>query len=579
MQELKKNIRPGLMRHFLSKAQRLAGEGASVAFFLDGVLHAVASSEDVVFSPDDPGVFSSELEVNGRKGILALRGGAGRELDPERAQGLLDFMGFTLQGFMDMEAARRSIADEALSKYRELALLHRSVSRFNSSLRLRDVVRSLLNECRRENYPGDKGAVFLTVPDAEGFRLVDHFGFTDVGALPELGDSSLFLEAVAGKGEILNNVDEDERWNVQLSGVRSVLLLPIVSPNRCEGVLFLASGSEEAFTAGDRKNLMTMATVGGISVSNAFNFEGAQTRMDAMLQALTEAIDSRDPFTAGHSQRVAQLSVAFALIVNADNAVYPGLFFSEAQVREIYYSGILHDIGKIGIKEEVLTKDSRLPQKVLDIVRARMQLFGQFADFEWESAYERLREINVAMSPSDEQLEYVRLLGSLELGSNGSKISLLCEDETACLLLPYGNLTPEERREIQRHPAESERILQHIPLHHGLSNMLTIIRQHHERMDGSGYPDGLRGEDILMQSRMLAIVDVYDAITQERHYKPATPREQALDIIRMESDEGKLDPRFVDLFVDNVDRIERIADTISLQEQPAMPNLERMSMM
>ncbi|KAB1442890.1 HD-GYP domain-containing protein [Pseudodesulfovibrio senegalensis] len=580
MHELKKNIRPGLMRHFLRKAQRLAGEGVAVAFFLDGKLQAVASSDDSFFSPDDPGVFRSALEVGGRKGILALRGSAGHELDSDKATVLLDFLGFTLQGFMDMEAARRSIADEALSKYRELALLHRSVSRFNSSLRLRDVVRSLLNECQRENYPGDKGAVFLTVPDSAGFRLADHFGFTDGAALAELGDCPLFREAAAvGKGEILNNVDLDVRWVERLPGVSSVLLLPIVSPNRCEGILFLASEAEGAFTAGDRKNLMTMATVGGISVSNAFNFEGSQTRMDAMLQALTEAIDSRDPFTAGHSRRVAQLSVAFALIVNEDKAVYPGLYFSEAQVREIYYSGILHDIGKIGIKEEVLTKDSRLPQKVLDIVRVRMQLLGQLEDFEWKPAYERLREINVAMSPSDEQLEYVRLLGSMKLGANGSEMSLLCEDETACLLLPYGNLTPEERMEIQRHPAESERILQHIPLHQGLSNMLTIIRQHHERMDGSGYPDGLRGDDILMQSRMLAIVDVYDAITQERHYKPATPREQALDIIRMESGDGKLDSRFVQLFVDNVERIERIADTISLQEHPAMPNLQRMSMM
>ncbi len=581
MQQLKKTIRPGIVRDFLHKAQALAGEGSAVAFFLDGQLHAVAPEDSKnSFDLHDADVFSLEIEVGGRPGHLALRGRDGQKTDPESARQLLGLMEFTMQAFIDMETARRSIADEALSKYRELSLLHRSVSQFNSSLRLHDVVRSLLNECRRSNYSGDKGAVFLTVAGSDKFRLADHFGFRDLATLSSLGSYPLLANVGAGgKGEILNNVVMDDRWNVSLPGVQSILLLPIVSPNRCEGILFLASDTAGAFTAGHRKNLQTMASIAGISLSNAFNFENSQTRMDAILQALAEAIDSRDPFTAGHSRRVAQLAVAFALQVNEDNDAYPGLYFSEAQVREIYYSGILHDIGKIGIKEDVLTKDSRLPEKILDIVRTRMQLYGQVEEFEWEAAYERLREINISMSPSEEQLEYVRSLSKLGLGSNGSHISLLCEDECACLLLPYGNLTPDERKEIQRHPAESERILQHIPLHQGLDNMLSIIRQHHERMDGSGYPDGLKGSDILIQSRMLAIVDVYDAITQERHYKPAKTREQALKIIGLEARDGKLDSRLAELFIDNVGRIERLADAVSLQRQPGMPNIERMSMM
>lgn len=376
-----------------------------------------------------------------------------------------------------------------------------------------------------------------------------------------MADSDLFVQvAEGGKGEIVNDLDKDARWQHELPGLGSMALIPIVSPNRCEGLLIIASKNKGLFEAAHRKSLATLASVAGISVSNSFNFEGVQRLMNALLQALAEAIDSRDPFTAGHSERVAHLAVAFAYALGED-AMGRGRF-SDQELREIYYSGVLHDVGKIGIKEDVLTKDTRLPERRMEVVRARLQLHGQLTDFDWAEAFEHLRSINKSMTPSAEEIEYVRSLSKASWQVGEEKFPLLYEDELDVLSLEYGNLTQEEREEIQRHPAESERILQHIPLPEGYENMLTIIRQHHERMDGSGYPDGLSGESIMIQSRMMSIVDIYDAVTQERHYKPAFTRSEAMKILGKEASEGKLDSNLVDFFLANIEKIETLSERV-----------------
>ncbi|MFH1913638.1 MAG: HD domain-containing phosphohydrolase [Pseudomonadota bacterium] len=559
MNLLKKYIRPGALRTLMRKAFELTGERCPLALVQENTVLATEGSRDpAVFDTSDPDVLSVPLRLGeGPDGELRLRLPAETDRHDE-ARRLLDFAAYTIQEFIDMGRARRSIADEALAKYRELALLHRLVPVINSSLRMRDVVGALMDECRRENYPGEMGMVFLCEPGSGRLRLAAQFGFSSGVDLQSLAECELFAQvAQGGRGEIVNDLAGDCRWHGEMAGVAAMLLIPLLSPNRCEGMLILASAEPGVFDAAHRKSLSTLASVTGISVSNAFNFEGVQTLMNAILKALAEAIDSRDPFTAGHSERVAHLAVAFAYLLGEGGAC--GVRFNDQELREIYYAGILHDVGKIGIKEDVLTKDSRLPERRMQVVRARFRQHGLTSDFDWAEAFERVRAINTAMNPNPDELEYVRRLGSLHWGAGGEQLPLLYDDELDALLLEYGNLTHDERMEIQRHPAESERILQHIPLNEGYANMLTIIRQHHERMDGSGYPDRLAGDEIIVQSRIMSIVDIYDAVTQERHYKPAFTRSEAIKILDGEAEQGKLDRALVTFFLAHVARIETLS--------------------
>lgn len=565
MTPFKKYIRPGVLRQFLRKALALAGTQCAFAIDYEGEICLVEGADSMdAFEDGDHIILVSAIRFDDiHAGAVKMRLPLGvSDADQAQHQRTLSFTAYSLQEIIDMERARRLIADEALAKYRELALLHRSVPAINTSLQMREVVGSLITECRRENYPGEVSMVFLSEPGSSQFRLAVQYGLPFMSELQDVADSELFNAVVrSGKGEIINDLQADGRWNDELPGLKSMLIIPIISPNRCEGMLIIASENKGLFEAAHRQSLSTLASVAGISVSNAFNFEGVQRLMNALLQALAEAIDSRDQYTAGHSERVANLAVAFAYAAGEAGGVLEKRY-TDSELREMYYAGVLHDVGKIGIKEDVLTKDSRLPQRKLDVVRSRLQLHGQMTGSDWKVAFERVKDINKSMTPEAADLAFIKELGQTTWQVGEESYPLLYEDELEVLSLEYGNLTREEREEIQRHPAESERILQHIPLPDEYGDMLTIIRQHHERIDGSGYPDGLRGSDIMMQSQLMAIVDIYDAVTQERHYKPAFTRREAMNILSKDAEQGKLDKQLVAFFNENLKKIESLSERV-----------------
>ena len=518
----------------------MAGGECPLAIKYDGEVVIVEGTDSMTgFGENDPGVLMARLQYDDiHSGCVAIR------VAPSCASSdfgrLLDFIAYSIQELIDMERARRSHSRGSsgqVSRIGSVAPIGSEHQYIPAHARRGQRTHRRMPSGKLSRRAGHDFSVGTREGSCSGWPFNSVFPFGSY--LQPMAESALFNEVVhSDHGEIINDLSKEKRWDNELPGLSSMILIPISSPNRCEGMLILASENTGVFEAAHRRSLSTLASVAGISVSNSFNFEGIQKLMNAILQALAEAIDSRDPFTAGHSERVAHLAVAFAHAMNEDGG-HKGTVFSDDELREIYYAGILHDVGKIGIKEEVLTKRTRLSDRRMEVVRARFQLMGQFDEFNWSEAYECLCDVNKAMNPESKDLEFIKSLGSRVLRRGETYLPYLHEDELEHLLLSYGNLTKDERKEIQRHPAESERILQHIPMHDNYSNMLTIIRQHHERMDGSGYPDGLEGGELLIQSRLMAIVDIYDAVTQERHYKPAYTRSEAVKILREEVATGQ----------------------------------------
>jgi hypothetical protein len=138
------------------------------------------------------------------------------------------------------------------------------------------------------------------------------------------------------------------------------------------------------------------------------------------------------------------------------------------------------------------------------------------------------------------------------IDSDGEKHHCLLPSEAAVLKIEKGNLTEEERRNMNSHVESSFKILSQIPFSKRLRHVPQFAACHHERIDGTGYPNRLRGDEIPLQGRILALVDVYDALTaQDRPYKPAIPVQRSLDILRMESESGKLDPEVLKVFMEN----------------------------
>jgi HD-GYP domain-containing protein (c-di-GMP phosphodiesterase class II) len=491
------------------------------------------------------------------------------DVDPEQAAAarlVLAFFASAVEEILSRENIRRVLAAETLQKYRELSLLHRATLTLNQSLRPRDVAAALLAEFRSGDTPADGGIIFLRKAGTTDHLPQMAFGAARKCGLERVNRSTLFWDVLkSGKPEIINDLATDKRWRGEVAGLTALLIAPLLSSNQCVGALVLGACDGPRFDANHLQYAGTIASVAGIAMGNALNFESVQVLIKSLMQALATAIDARDPFTAGHSQRVARLSVALAKAVHEDRNGFSAVRFTENDLQEILYAGLLHDVGKIGIREQVLTKSTRLPKDQLDIVGQRLALWSEATGSPWREDFAALARINASDGITRDDAALIGRIAKNELKVAGRVLPMLTDDEMQALLISRGNLTPDERREIERHPAESYRILQHIPFPENMRRLLTIISQHHERLDGSGYPSGLRGEEILLQSRIIAIVDIYDAITMERHYKPALPRDKALAVLRHEARTGRIDADLVRLFAEKNDEIEEDAMRMAMR--------------
>lgn len=489
--------------------------------------------------------------------------------DTGLAHKTLDFCAKRLDELAEERGIRLSIGEEALEMYREISVLQRAVENLNSSMKYGEVIHALAAECRAATLPAEYCLVFGKEGRLELVEmLADEPGAQQGPVVPlhelaNIARSELFADVLRrNKPELVNNLDGEPRWCHEVPGLARLLLVPLKGGRFEMGVLALAGvDRSQTFTSGHLKKAATLAGVGSISLANSHHFEQVQFILMALIKAMATAIDARDRLTAGHSQRVAQYALGLAMRTSEDHVLCPEVSFSDEQLQELFYAGLLHDVGKIGVREEVLTKETRLPRPHLELVGLRLALWGEMGSRPWKELYARLEIINKAYDITDEDSELVQMLCTESLQVGGSTTSILSEEEGRRLLTPRGNLTPLEWEEIKRHPEESHRILQNIPFTTHFPNILTIVLQHHERLDGSGYPYGASGRKLIIQSRIMAIVDVYDALRQDRHYKKALSRDMALTILRQEARRKKLDARLVELFCRDIEKIEKGLNT------------------
>jgi len=393
----------------------------------------------------------------------------------------------------------------------------------------------------------------------------------------------------------------DERTGYR---TRSMLLVPMLNHDgEVVGVIQLINRKRHAgallvtpeavarevipFDDAAERLLRSFASQAAVALDNQQLLESIQRLFDGFVRASVQAIEARDPTTSGHSQRVAVLSVALAETVNAcTEGRLASVEFSPQELRELRYAGLLHDFGKVGVREHVLVKAKKLYDWQLRAIEdrfayARAVLVAhqsrddvQYLLEHGVGAYHTTRAnrdaaLAAALADIDRDLAMVRQANEptvleedcrhhlVEAGArryadlDGVERPLLDPAETSLLTIPRGSLNEEERREIESHVTHTIRFLDLIPWTKDLRNVARIAGAHHEKLNGRGYPNRLHGEDIPLQSRIMAIVDIYDALTaSDRPYKRAVPTEIALRILRQEADGGMLDAGLLDLFVE-----------------------------
>jgi len=388
--------------------------------------------------------------------------------------------------------------------------------------------------------------------------------------------------AVAASGAVVSIPDAyaDPRFNPQVdaaTGYRTheILCVPMTNTHgEVVGVIQALNRREGAFGAEDEELLGALAGPAASAIENALLHEEIERLFEGFVQASVVAIEARDPTTAGHSGRVATLTTGLARAVEAaPPAAWRGVAFDAAALQQLRYAALLHDFGKVGVREHVLVKAEKLYPHQLELLGARFDLAR--ASLENQRLRARLEGRDEAALAA----ELARLEGFWELVVTANRPTVLAEaagqrlhevagfdfadprgalrplltgDELRLLTIPKGSLSDEERREIESHVTHTFRFLSQIPWTRTLRRVPEIAYGHHEKLDGHGYPRAVPAPAIAVETRMMTIADIYDALTaSDRPYKKALPAQKALDILGDEAKRGQVDPALLGVFVES----------------------------
>jgi HD-GYP domain-containing protein (c-di-GMP phosphodiesterase class II) len=332
---------------------------------------------------------------------------------------------------------------------------------------------------------------------------------------------------------------------------------------------------------------LSLASQAAVSYENGRLYHDIEKLFEGFVQASVKAIEQRDPTTSGHSLRVSRMTVGLAEIVDrVDSGSYAGIRFSPEQMKEIRYAALLHDFGKVGVREDVLVKAKKLYPLQMDVIAYRFD----YLYMELEASLERekvrlLLELDrpdalarIAALEEEYRLRRAQLETSFEVirqaneptvlpegkfdrlfeiarrnyrDPRGLEKSILTPEEVRYLSIPKGSLSPDERAQIESHVVHSFNFLLQIPWTKQNREIPRIVRAHHEKLNGTGYPYQLRSNEIPVQAKIMTICDIFDALSaSDRPYKKAVDADRALGILEMSVKDQELDPDLYKLFLE-----------------------------
>jgi HD-GYP domain-containing protein (c-di-GMP phosphodiesterase class II) len=467
----------------------------------------------------------------------------------------------------------------------------------------------------------DAGSLYLVETDESGRVL--HFLHSQNDTLPDLPSLNFKLPldehsiagyaATTGKPLVLEDVYElppemsfshnrafDERHGYR---AKSMLVVPMIDhKDRVVGVLQLINRKRDSgakirtdsdsdawvlpYTEREVAIVSSLAGQAAVSIENGQLYQDIENLFAGFIKAAVTAIDRRDPTTSGHSVRVTELTCDVAELISAQSdGPFADVRFSEVEMKQLRYAGLLHDFGKVGVSEETLIKKNKLPpvmearvetrfaliRKTLeaDAAEARADVISEkgrqgaatdLADIEAKLAddLERLarywaavEDANIPRILEGEAADVLlEIAGHTFIDPDGKEQAYVTPHELHFLQIPRGSLDENERRQIQSHVVHSYDFLLNIPWTEELARIAEIVRGHHEKLDGSGYPDGVTGDRLSLETRIMTVCDIFDALTaSDRPYKKAMPVEEALQVLQREARDGMLDQDIVDLFV------------------------------
>jgi HD-GYP domain-containing protein (c-di-GMP phosphodiesterase class II) len=471
----------------------------------------------------------------------------------------------------------------------------------------------------------DAGSLYLVEKDEDGRQLL-HFIASQIDTLPDLPSLTFRLPldetsiaghaATSGSAMVIDDVYElpdgvpysfnraafDEKYGYR---AKSMLVVPMIDHrDKCVGVLQLINRksdpdaeirTDEAsdrwvlpYTQREVDIVTSLAGQAAVAIENGRLYQDIENLFAGFIKAAVTAIDRRDPTTSGHSVRVTELTCDVAQLVNDQTeGPFANIFFTDAEMKQLRYAGLLHDFGKVGVREEVLVKQNKLSPVLEAHVRSRFVQIRAIARLEAAEAravavaekglagaaqeldrierqladdlakvdeyWNAIQEANIPRVLDEDAADILRVIAETTFTDlDGEVQHYLTPNELHFLQIRRGSLDEAEREQIQSHVVHSYDFLLNIPWTDELSRIAEIVRGHHEKLDGSGYPDGATGESLSLETRIMTVCDIFDALTaSDRPYKKAMPVDKAIQILRWEAKDGMLDSDVVELFAES----------------------------
>ena len=411
---------------------------------------------------------------------------------------------------------------------------------------------------------------------------------------------------VAIEGEIVNIPDVYEAEGFDFTGPRkydhstgyrskSMLVIPMKNhENDIIGVLQLLNAQDPEtkqvvpFSTDYVDLVGSLASQAAVALTNAQLIQDLKNLLDAFIRSIATAIDEKSPYTGGHINRVVDLTMMVVDHINAaQDGRFKGVFFNDEEKEELRMAAWMHDVGKITTPEWVVDKSTKL-QSIVDrvhLIEDRFSLIEMIMEnallqrkiaatgsvgqdsvkagemdeahlSELASLRDDLEFIKSCNQPgefiSDEKLDRLKNIAAKTFVHANETRPYLTENEVLNLSIRKGSLSGPERKIIENHATMTRKILEKLPFPKKLANVPKYAGGHHEKVDGSGYPERLSENDLPLQARIMALADVFEALTaKDRPYKPPMKLSQAIKIMGFMKDDKHIDPDIFELFINN----------------------------
>lgn len=375
---------------------------------------------------------------------------------------------------------------------------------------------------------------------------------------------------------------------------KSMLVLPLKNhENEVVGVLQLLNAKDPKssesipFDKESENQAESIASQAAVAITNSLLARDMENLFEAFVEVMATAIDEKSPVTGGHIRRMTDLTLTLADEVNEQKSgPFADLFFNNEQMHQLRIAALMHDIGKVTTPTEIVEKSKKL-ETIFDrvhLVQLRIRYVAKLVMIEGygkrmalmenggtqaeiqavaDAIKQRVAELEAIAvfvgrcnEPGEfleeEKLAKLKAIHGMTYMDDEKEHNFLTESELENLSIRKGSITEKERKKMQDHAAVTVKMLNKIPFTRKMKEIPRFAGAHHEYINGKGYPLGLKGDEIPLEGRLMAVADIAEALTAaDRPYKKAMPLDVVYKILRSMAQNGELDPNLVNLFIEN----------------------------